>query len=145
MNYTLLIMGSVALFVNRAVQISSSISVHNVIRSVLLRSRINVCVASPCLRGLRERALCIIDDDFCDVDYPPIRGRECNKRAAVSMLLDLFGASPKESESMVLKYPELKFVSAENAQSNIEFFKERGVSEEVLQQNPWLLKYRAGD
>jgi hypothetical protein len=79
------------------------------------------------------------------VDYPPIRGRECNKRAAVSMLLDLFGASPKESESMVLKYPELKFVSAENAQSNIEFFKERGVSEEVLQQNPWLLKYRAGD
>jgi hypothetical protein len=61
------------------------------------------------------------------------------------MLLDLFGCSPKEVESMILKYPELKFVSAGNAQSNIQFLKDRGVPEEVLQQNPWLLQYRAGD
>jgi len=144
--YSLLIMGTAPLFVNRAVQISAtSISIPNVMRNVLLGSRMNVCVVSQCVRTLKERAISVIDDDFCDVDYPPVRGRECNKRAAVSMLLDLFGCSPKEVESMVLKYPELKFVSARNAQSNIQFLKDRGVPEEVLQQNPWLLKYRAGD
>lgn len=137
-------MGSVPLFVNRAVQIYTSISVRNVIKSVSLGSRTNVCVVSQCVRTLKEGTISIIDDDFCD-DYPPIRGRDCNKRAAVSMLLGLFGCSLKEVESMVLKYPELKFVSASNAQTNIQFLKDRGVPEEVLQQNPWLLKYRAGD
>jgi len=143
--FTLLIMGSVPLFVNRAVQISTSIPIRNVMRSVLLCNRMNVCVVSQCVRTLKERAISVIEDDYCDVDYPPVRGKECNKRAAVSMLLDLFRCSPKEVESMVLKYPELKFVSAGNAQSNILFLKDRGVPEEVLQQNPWLLKYRAGD
>ena len=138
-------MGSVPLFINRAVHISTSISIFNVIKSVSLCSRMNVCVVRQCVRTLKERAISVIDDDFCDVDYPPVRGRDCNKRAAVSMLLDLFGCSPKEVESMVLKYPELKFVSARNAQSNIQLLKDRGVPEEVLQQNPWLLKYRAGD
>lgn len=138
-------MGSVPLFVNRAVQIYTIISVRNVIKCVSLGRRTNVCVVSQCVRTLKEGTISIIDDDFCDIDYPPTRGRDCNKRAAVSMLLDLFGCSLKEVESMVLKYPELKFVSASNAQSNIQFLKDRGVPEEVLQQNPWLLKYRAGD
>lgn len=145
MTYTLLIMGSVPQFVNRAVQISTSIQFCNVMRSVLLCSRTNVCVVSQCVRTLKERTISVIEDDFCDVDYPPVRGRDCNKRATVSMLQDLFGCSPKEVESMVLKYPELKFVTAGNAQSNIQFLKDRGVPEEVVQQNPWLLKYRAGD
>jgi len=105
-------MGSAPLFVNRAVQISTSIPISNIMRSVLLCSRMNVCVVSQCVRTLNERTISVIEDDFCDVDYPPIRGRDCNKRAAVSMLLDLFDCSPKEVESMVLKYPELKFVSA---------------------------------
>jgi len=105
----------------------------------------NAFVVTQCVRTLKERAISVIEDDFCDVEYPPVRGRDCNKKAAVSMLLDVFGCSPKEVESMVLKYPELKFVSARNAQSNIQFLKDRGVPEEVLQQNPWLLKYRAGD
>lgn len=143
--YTLLIMASVPLFVNRAVQISTSISIRNVMRSVLLCSRTNVFVVSQCVRTLKERAISVIEDDFCDDEYPPIRSIDCNKKGAVSMLQDVFGCSPKEVESMVLKYPELKFVSARNAQSNIQFLKDRGVPEEVLQQNPWLLKYRAGD
>lgn len=143
--YTLLIMGSVPVIVNRAVQISTSISIRNVKRNVILCSRMNVFVVSQCVRTLKEGAISVIEDDFCDVDYPPVRGRDFNKRATVSMLLDVFRCSPKEVESIVLKYPELKFVSARNAQSNIQFLKDRGVPEEVLQQNPWLLKYRAGD
>ena len=145
MSYTLLIMGSVPLFFNRAVQISTSISIRNVMRSVLLCNRMNVFVVSQCVRALKEGTISIFEDDFCDVEYPPVRGRDYNKKAAVSLLQDVFGCSPKEVESMVLTYPELKFVSAKNAQSNIQFLKDRGVPEEVLQQNPWLLKYRAGD
>lgn len=145
MSYTLLIMGSVPLFFNRAVQISTSISIRNVMRSVLLCNRMNVFVVSQCVRTLKEGTISIFEDDFCDVEYPPVRGRDYNKKAAVSLLQDVFGCSPKEVESMVLTYPELKFVSAKNAQSNIQFLKDRGVPEEVLQQNPWLLKYRAGD
>lgn len=145
MTYTLLIMGSVPLFVNRAVQISTSISIRNVIRSVLLCSRMNVFVVSQRVRTMKERAISVVEDDFCDVEYLPVRGRDYNKKAAVSLLLDVLGCSPKEVESMVLKYPELKFVSARNARSNIQFLKDRGVPVEVLQQNPWLLKYRAGD
>jgi hypothetical protein len=105
----------------------------------------NVCDTSQYVRGLKERALYFNDDDVCDVDFMPVRGRDCNKRAAVSVLLDVFRSSRKEVESMVLKYPELKFVSSKNAQSNVHFFKEIGVPEEVLLQNPWLLKYRTGD
>jgi hypothetical protein len=61
------------------------------------------------------------------------------------MLQNLLSCSVKEIESMVRKCPELKFVSAKNMQCNIQFFKAKGVSEEILHKNPWLLKYKAGD
>jgi hypothetical protein len=136
-------MGTVPVFVNRIIQISNSIGITNVISRIPLCSRVSICVAR---QSLSSRELTgVNDDDLYDINYLHERDRECNKKATVSMLLDLFDCSVKEVESMVQRCPELKFVSSKNAQSNIEFFKEKGVSEEVLYHNPWLLKYKTGD
>jgi hypothetical protein len=136
-------MGSVPAFVNRIIQISNSISITRVISRISLCSRIGIRVAS---QPLIIRDLTSVNDDyFYDINYLHERDRECNNRATVSMLLDLLDCSVKEAESMVQRCPDLKFVSSKNVQCNIQFFKEKGVSEEVLCHNPWLLKYKTGD
>lgn len=135
-------MGSVPAFVNRIIQISNSIAITNVISRIPLCSRISIRVGSQSL-SIRELTG-VNDDDLYDINYMRERDREFNKKATVSMLLDLLDCSVKEVESMVQRCPELKFVSSKNAQSNIQFFKEIGVSEEVLYHNPWLLKYKTG-
>jgi hypothetical protein len=141
-------MGSVPLLVTRVIKISNSISITNVINRIPLCNRISVRVArqSLLIRELTERLIGVSDDDnLYDVNYMHAGDREHNKRATVSMLLDLLGCSVKEVESMILRCPELKFVSSKNAQYTIQFFKERGISEEVLYHHPWLFKYKAGD
>jgi hypothetical protein len=136
-------MGSLPVFVNRIIQISNSIAITNIISRVPLCSRVSIRVASQSL-SIRELTG-VIDDDLYDINYLRERDRESNKKATVSMLLDLLDCSVKEAESMVQRCPELKFVSSKNAQTNIQFFKEKDVSEEVLYHNPWLLKYKTGD
>jgi hypothetical protein len=128
---------------NRVFHISNSISVTNVISRVPLCSRVSVRVAGHSL-VIRELTG-VNDDDLYDINYVHVQDRGYSKGETVSMLLDLFSCSVKEVESMVRRYPELKFVSSKNAQCNIQFFKEKGVSEDVLYHNPWLLKYKAGD
>jgi hypothetical protein len=125
----------------------TSISITNVVKCVPLLNRASVWVngQSFIFRRLAEHDACANDDDFRDLDYLHTQGREFNKRAAISMLRNSLSCSVKEIESMVEKCPELKFVSVKNTQCNIQFLKMRGVSEEILHQNPWLLKYKAGD
>jgi hypothetical protein len=136
-------MGSASVLVNRVIQISNSISITNVINRIPLCSRISVRVASQSL-VIRELTS-VNDDDLYDINFLHEQDRECNKKATVSMLLDLLDCPVKVVESMVQRCPELKFVSSKNVQCNIQFFKDKGLSEEVLYHNPWLLKYKTGD
>jgi hypothetical protein len=140
-------MGSGQLFVNRIIHIFTTNSGSNIVNRVLLCGRTSVRINSHSVvfTGLTEHDTSGSDDDFCDFDYLQERGREFNKRATVSMLQDLFSCSVKEIEAMVKKCPGLKYVSAKNAQSSIQFFKAKGVTEDILHQNLWLLKYKTGD
>ncbi|PNF26346.1 hypothetical protein B7P43_G01766 [Cryptotermes secundus] len=135
-------MGSVPVFVNRVIQISNSISKTNVISRIPLCNRISIRVASQSL--LIRELTSVNDDDLYEINDLYERDREYNKKATVSMLMELLECPVKEVESMVQRCPELKFVSSKNMQCNIQFFKEKGVSEEVLYHNPWLLKYKTG-
>jgi hypothetical protein len=139
-------MVSVVLFVDRVTQISTSISVTNAIKCVSWCSRTNVPAVrqSFIIRRFAAHDASINDDDF-DVEYVYVRERASNKKETVFMLQDIFGCSGKEVESMVRKCPDLKFVTAKNAHNNVQLFKERGVPEEILHQNPWLLTYKTGD
>jgi hypothetical protein len=128
---------------NKLIYISGSFSVTNVISRIPLCNRVSVRVVSHSL--VTRELTSVIDDDLYDINYVHIQDRGHNKGATVSMLLDLLSCSVKEVESMVMRCPELKFVSSKNAQCNIQFFKDKGISEEVLYRNPWLLKYKTGD
>jgi hypothetical protein len=136
-------MGSVSVLVNRVIKISKSVSVTNVISRIPVCNRISIRVASESL--IIRELTSVNDDDLYDINYLHERDRECNKKATVSMLLELLDCPVKEVETMVQRCPELKFVSSKNVQCNIQFFKEKGLSEEVLYHNPWLLKYKTGD
>jgi hypothetical protein len=136
-------MGPVPLVMNRVIHVSNIISLTNVISRIPLCSRVSVRVTWHYL--LIRELTGVNDDDLYDINYVPVQDREYSKRATVSMLLDLFSCSVKEVESMVQRCPELKFVSSKNAQCNIQFVKEKGISEDVLYHNPWLLKYKAGN